>query len=117
MKAFKINPAANALMAASSATMAQDLGLEISTQSEMYFQDANDDGLVDFIPLVQTGSDGTFIITNGQLNIRNFCMGWMERVVTSQLPASHFMKTQYTIEQVDIATLENRPQQLFQCPS
>ncbi len=26
----------------------------------------------------------------------------MERVVTGQLPASHFMKTQYTIEQVDI---------------
>ena len=30
----------------------------------------------------------------------------MERVVTGQLPASHFMKTQYTIEQVDIPLLE-----------
>ena len=72
----------------------------------MYFEDANNDGVVDFIPLVKLTSSGELALDNNQIQIRNYCLGWMERVVTGQLPASHFMKTQYTIEQVDIATLE-----------
>ena len=107
MNAFKLTPAPEAVMAATRLnSMAEGLGLETSTSSYMYFEDANNDGVVDFIPLVKLTSSGELALDNNQIQIRNYCLGWMERVVTGQLPASHFMKTQYTIQQVDIPLLE-----------
>ena len=97
MNAFKLTPAPEAVMAATTKSMAEGLGLETSTSSYMYFEDANNDGVVDFIPLVKLTSSGELALDNNQIQIRNYCLGWMERVVTGQLPASHFMKTQYTI--------------------
>ena len=75
--------------------------------------------VVDFIPLVQAQAvlrRPCISYKMANSNIRNYCLGWMERVVTGQLPASHFMKTQYTIEQVDIRNARTRPQQLLPVP-
>ncbi len=102
MNAFKLTPAPEAVMAATTKSMAEGLGLETSTSSYMYFEDANNDGVVDFIPLVKLHPPESWLSTIIKSKSRNYCLGWMERVVTGQLPASHFMKTQYTIEQVDI---------------
>ncbi len=96
MNAFKLTPAApeRSSWRHHPQSMAQrDLGLGTSRpSSDMYFQDANDDGRRGFHsvgPSYILGSDGTFIITNGQLQHPELLVwvGWSGWSPVSCLPA------------------------------
>ena len=65
------------------------------------FADANNDGELDEILMMELDANG-----NATGKVTPFVMNWSGKVKQAQLPASHFMKTQYTIENVDIPFLE-----------
>ncbi|MDG2426288.1 MAG: hypothetical protein P8M07_06875, partial [Flavobacteriales bacterium] len=104
---FGLDPANVAVSSAASSTIAEDLGLALAgTPSQYVLQDSDGDGYVDYLPFFEANADGSLKLTGGNYSIKQFAMGWTETIKKSDLPASYFMKTQFTIENVDIALLE-----------
>lgn len=113
-KNFGPSPASVAISAASASNMANSLGLPLSgTSSEFILDDANGDGYIDSYPFFEANEDGSVKLTGNNATIQEFSLGWSESIKKSLLPASYFMKTQYTIESVDIPMLESARKAYF----
>lgn len=85
-----------------SSSMLSTLGIPVSDAPVFHFTDNDGDGDADFPMFFKKNSDGSIDPSNAAY----FTFEWSTVPSKTILPASYFMKTEYTIENVDIPSLE-----------
>ena len=100
---FGINPTQSVINASLGQNVASEMGIPFNDEQgapQAVFADGDGDGILDEIMMMKLDDNG-----NVTGEVTPFVMNWSGRVKQAILPASHFMKTQYTIENVDIPML------------
>ena len=114
MRSFELLTVDESIQALSGPIRASALGLDMSNKSYVQIRDLDSNGVADVVPFIRITEAGEWDAENGLLEFIDFMPAWVDRVSLSQLPASDFLKTQYTIESVDIPLLELARNDYFQ---
>lgn len=101
-KHHKMVSVEDALGGARTFGMLTTLGLQVDDAPVFHFSDPDDDGVAEFPMFWKKAADGGIDPNNAAY----FTFEWCQIPSKSILPASYFMKTEYTIENVDIPALE-----------
>ena len=101
---FRLIPAPDAIRASLTQSMIEDyIHIDTNSAPVFHFTDTDNDGIADFPMLYKRSSTTGLIIPD---SVAYFTFAWSTIPAKAMLPASHFMKTEYTIENVDIPMLE-----------
>ena len=101
-KHHKMIAVSDALGASMSLGMMNTLGVAVDDAPVFHFTDSDSDGVADFPMFWKKAANGSIDPDYAAY----FTFEWCDIPSKSLLPASYFMKTEYTIENVDIPTLE-----------
>ncbi|MDC0600383.1 hypothetical protein OAO65_03645 [Flavobacteriales bacterium] len=101
-KHHKMIAVSDALGASMSLGMMNTLGVAVDDAPVFHFTDSDSDGVADFPMFWKKAANGSIDPDYAAY----FTFEWCDIPSKALLPASYFMKTEYTIENVDIPTLE-----------